>query len=287
MDPLTGILFIIGLVISLGWAWRRINRLQVESNDHFKQIDDLRNQVAKLQLEYAEKINTGNTAIRFIDDIIETIKFGEGAKVGAPGKFKGFAQEVYGTILDVADEFAKQGIISSERYDAAVNNLESSVLSDLANAYTAEVGDRNFTSDPVYDNLFGMSIRKNYDPDIVRNQIRVNAIYYAIARARKPTGRLNMNDIDNAKDALTLYDFNISTDKVKTSLIGIKEELNRFVAGQKLAFDSDLINGDPKLLLPYNTGTSFAPTSQGSGVVIDPYKDQDNSGFDMNMGATN
>ncbi len=56
MDSLTGlVLIIIGFVISLGWAWRRINRLEVESNDHFKQIDDLRNQVAKLQLELRDK----------------------------------------------------------------------------------------------------------------------------------------------------------------------------------------------------------------------------------------
>ena len=50
MDSLTGqVLIIIGLVISLGWAWRRINRLEVESRDHFKQIDDLGNQVARLK----------------------------------------------------------------------------------------------------------------------------------------------------------------------------------------------------------------------------------------------
>ena len=56
MDSLTGqVLIIMGLVISLGWAWRRINRLEVESRDHFKQIDDLRNQVAKLQLELQDK----------------------------------------------------------------------------------------------------------------------------------------------------------------------------------------------------------------------------------------
>jgi len=56
MDSLTGqVLIIIGLVISLGWAWRRINRLEVESRDHFKQIDDLRNQVAGLKRELEEK----------------------------------------------------------------------------------------------------------------------------------------------------------------------------------------------------------------------------------------
>ena len=56
MDSLTGqVLIIIGLVISLGWAWRRINRLEVESRDHFKQIDDLGNQVARLKRELEEK----------------------------------------------------------------------------------------------------------------------------------------------------------------------------------------------------------------------------------------
>ena len=186
----------------------------------------------------------------------------------------------------MADEFSKQGVISGERYDQAVKNLESSVLSDLANAYTAEVGDRNFATDPVYDNLFGMSIRKNYDPDIVRNQIRVNSIYYALARARKPTGRLNMNDIDNAKDAMTLYDFNVSTDKVKTSLIGIREELMRFIDGQKAAFNSDLVSGDPKLLLNYSS-TSFSPTASSGGEVINPYPtNNDDSGFDESMGGT-
>ena len=56
MDSLTGqVLIIMGLVISLGWAWRRISKLEAESRDHFKQIDDLRNQVAKLQLELRDK----------------------------------------------------------------------------------------------------------------------------------------------------------------------------------------------------------------------------------------
>ena len=56
MDSLTGqVLIIMGLVISLGWAWRKISRLEVESRDHFKQIDDLGNQVARLKRELEEK----------------------------------------------------------------------------------------------------------------------------------------------------------------------------------------------------------------------------------------
>ena len=33
---------------SLGWARERLSKLEYESRDHFKQIDDLRNQVVKL-----------------------------------------------------------------------------------------------------------------------------------------------------------------------------------------------------------------------------------------------
>jgi len=56
MDSITGqVLIIMGLVISLGWAWRRISKLEAESRDHFKQIDDLGNQVAGLKRELEEK----------------------------------------------------------------------------------------------------------------------------------------------------------------------------------------------------------------------------------------
>ena len=56
MDSLTGqVLIILGIIFSLAWAWNKIRKLEAESRDHFKQIDDLRNQVAKLQLELRDK----------------------------------------------------------------------------------------------------------------------------------------------------------------------------------------------------------------------------------------
>ena len=56
MDSLQGqVLIILGLIFSLGWAWNKISKLERESNDHFKQIDELKNLVAKLQLELRDK----------------------------------------------------------------------------------------------------------------------------------------------------------------------------------------------------------------------------------------
>ena len=42
MDSLTGqVLIILGIIFSLAWAWNKIRKLEAESRDHFKQIDDL------------------------------------------------------------------------------------------------------------------------------------------------------------------------------------------------------------------------------------------------------
>tara|TARA_B100001027_G_scaffold107150_1_gene73807 strand:- start:79 stop:321 length:243 start_codon:yes stop_codon:yes gene_type:complete len=56
MDSLTGqVLIILGIIFSLAWAWNKIRKLEAESRDHFKQIDDLGNQVAGLKRELEEK----------------------------------------------------------------------------------------------------------------------------------------------------------------------------------------------------------------------------------------
>jgi len=56
MDSLTGqVLIILGIIFSLAWAWNKIRKLEAESRDHFKQIDDLGNQVARLKRELEEK----------------------------------------------------------------------------------------------------------------------------------------------------------------------------------------------------------------------------------------
>ena len=56
MNSLTGqVLIILGIIFSLAWAWNKIRKLEAESRDHFKQIDDLGNQVAGLKRELEEK----------------------------------------------------------------------------------------------------------------------------------------------------------------------------------------------------------------------------------------
>ena len=63
-----------------------------------------------------------------------------------------------------------------------------------------------------------------YDSDLPLNQARANAIIYAIARARKSSGRLNLDDIQRAAQDLNLYGFT-SAAAVVTKLEFLENDL--------------------------------------------------------------
>ena len=91
----------------------------------------------------------------------------------------------------------------------------------------------------MYQELFNSQnlVNQGFDKDIVQNMIRVNSIYYALARSRKSTGRLNMDDINNAKEALQLYNITTPILKVEAALEGVEDELRRYHQAQMQAFE--------------------------------------------------
>jgi len=245
-------------------------------------------QDVKAQIAQAEKINTGNQALSFITDIKKSLAENK-LRVGAPGLGKKILQNVRGTILDIADAFVAADIIDQDSYEAAKNKIESSVFNDLAGNYQEAYPGRNATDfysdlesdeNKIYQEFF-VKPRKNYDPALAANEIKLNSIYYAIARARKPTGRLNVDDVNNAKASLSLYDLDSSSDRVITSLNAVENELRGFVNAQNQIYDragyekgflynynpsrfstaEELQNQDPNK--PLNEATGF----------VDPYAD--------------
>jgi len=46
---------------------------------------------------------------------------------------------------------------------------------------------------------------QGYDTSYAENKVRENFIIYGLARANKPTGRLNVDDIKRASDAISIY----------------------------------------------------------------------------------
>ena len=90
----------------------------------------------------------------------------------------------------------------------------------------------------------------------------MNSIYYTLARARKDTGRLNVNDIENAKESINIFGLE-GSDAIKASLNIIYEEIE-----QKLKSDLlQLPQGYENLIqdIPYS---SFAGQTAGQDIVI-------------------
>ena len=76
-------------------------------------------------------------------------------------------------------------------------------------------GGNNLFGDPLFEGTNGRSAEEEknlifkklrlFDTELPANQVRANAIIYAIARARKSSGRLNLDDIERAAKDLNIY----------------------------------------------------------------------------------
>ena len=235
----------------------------------------------KLQIAQAEKINTGNQALAFIEDIKLSIAENR-ARVGLPGAVKKVLQNVKGTILDVADVLVANQLIDQDAYEAAKSKIETSVFNDLASQYSTANPQRSgvdFYSDleseeaKIYQEFF-VKPRQNYDPALAANEIKLNSIYYALARARKPTGRLNVDDIKNAKQSLQLYNLDTSSDTVITALQSIEYELRGFVDAQRNIYEAN--NFNEEFLFNYkperfHVTVDLEATAPGDVDALDPY----------------
>ncbi len=65
--------------------------------------------------------------------------------------------------------------------------------------------------------------RLKFDTKIPENEARAQAIIYALARARKSSGRLNLDDIERAAETLNIY--NDSSQAILTKLKVVEQEL--------------------------------------------------------------
>ena len=251
--------------------------------------DNTLKQNVKDQIIASEKINQGRQALSFVRDLKVSIAE-DPSRIGVPGFFKRAFQNVRSTVLDVADGLLGAGVIDQDAYEAAKNKIDQSVFNDLANSYQANNPGRNATDffqdkeseeGLIYNELF-IKPRENYDADIAANEIKLNSIYYAIARARKRTGRLNVDDIKAARSSLQLYtlDFtSASSDQIISALNTVELELRGFVDAQTDTYKDAGYNED--FLFNYETNgfgisVKLPATTEGAGNpvdTLDPYAD--------------
>ena len=136
-------------------------------------------------------------------------------------------------LSDLSDIIAmdESGAITNEQREnfKMINNLLSSIEADglglIDRARNEDLG-LHFEGDTEAErqaNKTAIFNRLQFDKKIPENEARAQAIIYALARARKSSGRLNLDDIERAAETLNIY--NDSSQAILTKLKVVEEEL--------------------------------------------------------------
>ena len=137
----------------------------------------------------------------------------DNAYVDSSGKTKNKA----GWISDLADYMSYGENVPEEmkaewgRIDSVLDFLEADGLAAITRD---KAGLTNWSGEIGFEGTMGRSDeeeramifdRLGFDKKLPENEARAQAIIYALARARKSTGRLNMDDIERAAQTLNIY----------------------------------------------------------------------------------
>ena len=179
--------------------------------------------------------------IRSLDKIISNLAEDK-LRAGIMGSINEMIQIGQGMITDILDSDQKNGIFLSVQEE--MKNIDRiAETPEDAEAIKALFD----PTDPRSAEFFG-----DFDPALAENRTRANAIAYAVARARKTSGRLNLDDIRTARESLQITGFRDARTAI-TELYTIRDEL------------SDA-NDDMKRLYKFNGG-KFPEGYTGTTVV--------------------
>jgi hypothetical protein len=222
---------------------------------------------AKQLMDLSSRINNSKQNLKFIREVQQSIMLDPGI-IGIPGIFTKFTQSVGSTAFDIMDALKAKNVIDQKSYDRQVQKIENSVISHLKQEYVQYNldGDKNGENfmqaegDEAYE-----IYRAFFNPSIPKNEVKLNSIYYALARSRKDSGRLNKDDIDNAKASLDIYNLS-GSDAIRASLQVVYEEIEAKLKSDMLNFNK-FGEGYESLIsdIPYN---SFVGQTAGQDIVI-------------------
>tara|TARA_R100000655_G_scaffold20635_2_gene42566 strand:- start:24515 stop:26566 length:2052 start_codon:yes stop_codon:yes gene_type:complete len=172
--------------------------------------------------------------INSIDQVIANL-VKDSSLAGFPGLIQDIKQRGFGMIADL---IAADDQIS----------LYQETLKDVQNSFsngkieTAEGSGKFVDVNALFDpnSQESQQFWGEFKPELAENRVRINAIAYAVARARKSSGRLNLDDIARAYESLKVTGL-IDSKTVISALTTVREELR-------------LANNDMKVLYKMNKG---------------------------------
>jgi len=197
----------------------------------------------KQKLEIFGKIQGTETSLKAIDKVLFNLAE-DPTRAGITGSIKNAIQIGKGMIVD---------LISAEDQ----NTIFRAIAQDIKNTYegTDQYAEFQRMLDAEYETADGKDVfGDNFDPAFAQNKVLINAIAYAVARARKTSGRLNLDDVRNARETLQISGFT-SADQVTAGLTEVRDELLTYRNNLNQQFE--LVGGEfPGSYVPYTADIS-------------------------------
>jgi hypothetical protein len=189
---------------------------------------------SKMQLEIFAGIQQFDASLDAIDTVMRNLT-DKKTRAGIVGTLFEAGQKLEGMVSDLFSVTDGNALVDFVKEDLASNSMPAAVKDAVLNPNS------EFNSG-FFDDLGSSIYGKGFDPAFAENRVLVNAIAYSVARARKKTGRLNLDDVRNARESLTLGGFT-SADTVLAGLTAVRRELYTANEALKIQYTSDMVGG--------------------------------------------
>lgn len=155
-----------------------------------------------------------------IDNVITTL-LKDQTLTGFPGFLQDLKQRSVGMLIDViaADEEGALALL-----DEVKNQVERAIPDGQINISDTDLN--TFDIDKLFDpnSATSQTFWGEFKPELAQNRVRINAIAYAVARSRKSSGRLNLDDIKRAYESLKVTGA-VDSKSVIAGLLQVRREL--------------------------------------------------------------
>ena len=220
-------------------------------------------QLSDIGTDYFVYTQAVDTFDQILNENAQSIAAGDGPVIGTAGYLKDVLQKTKFTTTEFLNTISGRDGMSGTLGTDFERLGQTSYNTDMANLRLAEQGLFNLQEVPDFDSempitytvpgkiekgtglnlpdksitqvtklsdLFNTSfyeLQLGYDPVFAKNKVRENYLVYAIARALKPSGRLNVNDVEAAREILTITSPFSSSAEVVAKISTIKDLLNQ------------------------------------------------------------
>ena len=156
--------------------------------------------------------------INSIDVVINNL-LADPTIAGLPGLIQDIKQRGFGMLADLVNADDQISILTNTLQNVQANFSDGRIETFEG---SGEFADVNALFDP--NSQESQQFWGEFKPELAENRVRINAIAYAVARARKSSGRLNLDDIKRAYESLKITGF-VDSKTVIAGLVTVREEL--------------------------------------------------------------